>query len=60
LAKFTLSQETPVIQLVDASTLPLRKAKLAKKKAAIIVSFLFAFGFAGIIIVRKIIKTSNN
>jgi uncharacterized protein involved in exopolysaccharide biosynthesis len=60
LAKFTLSQETPVIQLVDASTLPLRKAKLAKKKAAIIASFLFAFGFAGIIIVRKIIKTSNN
>lgn len=60
LAKFTLSQETPVIQIVDESTFPLRKIKLAKKKATIIAFFLFAFGFAGFIIIRKILKATIN
>jgi hypothetical protein len=36
LAKFTLSQETPVIQLVDVSDFPLKKNKVGKIRTALI------------------------
>lgn len=42
-AKFTLSQETPVIQIVDAPILPLKKEKMSRLKTALLGSFLFAF-----------------
>jgi uncharacterized protein involved in exopolysaccharide biosynthesis len=43
LAKFTLSQETPVIQIVDESNLPLQKNKENKILTTILVAFLFSF-----------------
>jgi len=38
MAKFTLSQETPVIQIVDAPLLPLHKEKMSKLETAILFS----------------------
>lgn len=38
MAKFTLSQETPVIQIVDAPILPLNKQKVSRLKTAIMFS----------------------
>lgn len=52
MAKFTLSQETPVIQIVDAPILPLKKEKMSRLKAAFLGCFLFAF----IVILGFIIK----
>jgi len=43
MAKFTLSQETPVIQIVDSPILPLKKEKMSRLKTALLGSFLFAF-----------------
>lgn len=40
MAKFTLSQETPVIQVVDSSEFPLKKEKLSKLKYTIGISLL--------------------
>jgi uncharacterized protein involved in exopolysaccharide biosynthesis len=51
-AKFTLSQETPVIQIIDAPVLPLNKNKISKLKVA----FLSSFGFSFIIILFHVIK----
>lgn len=49
MAKFTLSQETPVIQIVDAPVLPLKKEKMSRLKTAILgfflVSFVLVLGF---------------
>jgi hypothetical protein len=50
LAKFTLSQETPVIQVVDAPQLPLQKNKISRLKSALqysifsVILFLFFIG----------------
>lgn len=41
MAKFTLSQETPVIQIIDSPILPLKIEKISRLRTA----FLFAFGF---------------
>jgi hypothetical protein len=43
LAKFTLSQETPVIQVVDASGMPLKKEKSSRLKTGLTVAFVFGF-----------------
>jgi len=43
MAKFTLSQETPVIQIVDSPILPLKKEKMSLLKTAFLGAFLFAF-----------------
>lgn len=40
IAKFTLSQETPVIQIVDTPLLPLNKEKKSRLKTAITYSFI--------------------
>lgn len=40
IAKFTLSQETPVIQIIDEPIYPLKVDKLSKLKAIVIGSFL--------------------
>jgi uncharacterized protein involved in exopolysaccharide biosynthesis len=52
LAKFTLSQETPVIQVVDSSEFPLKKEKMSRLKTAI----LFSFGFGFVLVVFLIAK----
>ena len=43
LAKFTLSQETPVIQVVDKSYLPLKKEKEGRLKGLLLGGFLAGF-----------------
>ncbi|HQS36532.1 MAG TPA: hypothetical protein PLC18_14045 [Sediminibacterium sp.] len=43
MAKFTLSQETPVIQIVDSPILPLKKERMSILKTAFSGFFLFAF-----------------
>ena len=43
LAKFTLSQETPVIQIVDTITLPLKREKQSKLKSMILGGILAGF-----------------
>lgn len=56
LAKFTLSQETPVIQIVDAPILPLKVEKISRIKTAFMGSLIFAF----IVIVGIIFKRIYN
>lgn len=43
MAKFTLSQETPVIQIVDSPILPLKKERMSILKTVFSGFFLFAF-----------------
>ncbi len=43
LAKFALSQETPVIQIVDSPILPLKKEKISKLKTSLLGFFVFVF-----------------
>jgi uncharacterized protein involved in exopolysaccharide biosynthesis len=43
LAKFTLQQETPVIQVVDRSYLPLQKEKESKLKGLLLGGILAGF-----------------
>lgn len=57
IAKSILSQETPAIQMVDESTLPLEKVKANKPKAMLMWGFLFLFIYTGWLIVSKWIKT---
>jgi hypothetical protein len=56
LAKFTLSQETPVIQVVDVSGYPLKKEKVGKLKTAFTFSFLFGLILVVFLIGRKVSK----
>ncbi len=53
IAKFTLSQETPVIQIVDESIFPLSKNKVSRLKKAIEISLLFGFVFVIILFLKK-------
>lgn len=41
MAKFTLSQETPVIQIIDSPILPLKRDNITKTKAMILGFFIF-------------------
>lgn len=55
IAKFTLSQETPVIQIVDSPLLPLKEEKASKIVFALL-SFIFIFTlFSIFLVVRRII-----
>lgn len=58
LAKFTLSQETPVIQIVDESNLPLQKNKENKILTTILVAFLFSFLLISNFDTRRLVSTS--
>lgn len=56
LAKFTLSQETPVIQIVDYPYFPLRRNKLSKLKIGFSTSLLFVILTCfGLILNKKMI-----
>lgn len=55
LAKFTLSQETPVIQIIDSPMLPLKKIKQSVFRSAIIYLFIFSFAISVILIFKKIL-----
>jgi len=54
MAKFTLSQETPVIQIVDSPILPLKKEKMSSLKTALLGFLFFAFTLIFGVIVKKI------
>lgn len=55
-AKFTLSQETPVIQIVDSSNFPLAVTKTSKLVASIQFSFLFMILFSLYILFKRSIS----
>jgi hypothetical protein len=54
LAKFTLSQETPVIQIIDSPILPLKKEKVSGLKMSILFSSFFFFGMMIFFVIRKL------
>lgn len=54
MAKFTLSQETPVIQIVDEPVLPLKKEKMSRFKTASLGFFLSAFIVILGIVLKKV------
>ena len=53
MAKFSLSQETPVIQIVDKPYYPLLRVKESKLKGLLIGGFLGAFLMAGYLLAKK-------
>lgn len=53
IAKVALSQETPTIQLVDRSSLPLKKEKVSKLLALIIGSVLFGLGYVLFLLLKR-------
>ncbi len=53
MAKFTLSQETPVIQIVDESFLPLQVDKISKLKTALVFSVIGIFLVVILLVGRK-------
>jgi uncharacterized protein involved in exopolysaccharide biosynthesis len=56
MAKVTLLRETPLIQLIDRPTLPLKKDKQGKAKSLLIGGFLAGFLTVLYLIVRKMLK----
>jgi hypothetical protein len=56
MAKFTLSQETPVIQIVDAPVLPLKKDKVSRLKTALNFSIVGGFLIVLFLVGRKVFK----
>jgi hypothetical protein len=59
MAKFTLSQETPIIQIIDAPNFPLKKEKVSKIKIALVFSGLFLFITLIYIIIRRYLSKFN-
>ncbi|WPQ64517.1 lipopolysaccharide biosynthesis protein [Chitinophaga sancti] len=56
LSKLTMSQETPIIQIVDTPILPLKKEKLGKTKGGLIGGILGGFLTISVLLVRRIYK----
>jgi uncharacterized protein involved in exopolysaccharide biosynthesis len=56
MAKVTLLRETPLIQLIDRPTLPLKKDKPGKAKSLLMGGFLAGFLTVLYLIVRKMLK----
>lgn len=57
LAKFTLSQETPVIQVVDTPDIPLKIEKASKAQTAILFSFVFVFFLVFFLVGKVVLKS---
>lgn len=57
MAKFTLSQETPVIQIIDSSDFPLKREKVSKAISFILFFMLFASLFIFFLVGRKLLKS---
>lgn len=65
IAKFSLLDKTPVIQIIDNPTIPIEPQKVSKKKALIIGGFLGFFLVSVVIIIKRKVNTmgiflSNN
>ena len=56
-AKFTLSQETPVIQVIDSSNFPLDVNKSSKLQASLLWAIIFSWIFIFYISVKKFFST---
>lgn len=54
LAKLTMAQETPIIQIVDTPIFPLRKEKFGKLKGLILGGIIAGFLTSIVLIIRKI------
>ena len=59
MAKFTLSQETPIIQIIDNPNLPLKRNKVSKLVYLIIGGFIGCFIGIIWIVIKKIFNTIN-
>ena len=59
LAKFTLSQETPVIQVVDTAFYPLKKEKKSRLIYAVLISVISSFVFVIKLAWTKIIQEAS-
>jgi len=57
LAKVTLRKETPLIQVVDQPTYPLKKERLGKAKAIIIGGLLAGFIIVFFLVMKRLIKS---
>lgn len=57
MAKFTLSQETPVIQVVDGPILPLHKEKISRLKSTILFSLVCTFFLVIFLIGKRILNS---
>jgi len=58
LARLSLRQETPLIQLIDQPVLPLDNDKLSKIKGTILGGILFAFAIAFWLLLTKVLRGS--
>jgi LPS O-antigen subunit length determinant protein (WzzB/FepE family) len=56
LAKVTLRKETPLIQVIDAPILPLKKEKFGKAKGIVLGGILAGFLTVLVLIVRKVVN----
>jgi hypothetical protein len=56
LSKMSMSQETPIIQIVDTPILPLQKLKLGRLKGLIIGGLLGSFMIVIVLMIKKIYK----
>lgn len=59
ISKTILSQETPVIQIVDQSTLPLKKVRTGKLNSLIIGGFLAVFLYSVYLLLRRSIRINQ-
>lgn len=57
LARISLRQETPLIQVIDEPVLPLKKEHLGKAKGIVLGGILFGFLTVLALIIRRIFKT---
>ncbi len=59
IAKFTLSQETPVIQMIDTPFLPLKREKPSKIIYAVLISMLTSVTTISYFLIKKVIHNLN-
>lgn len=55
-AKFSLSQESPVIQIIDSPIFPLQKIKISKLKNSVLFFIYFSFIYIVILIFKRFFK----
>ena len=56
MSRYAMAQETPVIQIIDAPILPLKKEKFGKLKGIILGGFLAGFFITLFLVIKKIYK----
>jgi len=56
LSKMAMSQETPIVQVIDTPILPLKREKLGKLKGLVLGGFIGGILICGFLIIKKIYK----